>query len=88
MQNWGYPQFCDTLARSNNNYIKATQIGRWVGGLAGPAWVGWGWPGPILLFGNYPGLIWGWLGAGLAGLAELAGLSLPGWLGWLDWILS
>ena len=58
-------------------------------------WVGPGWPGPILLSGNYPGTIrdlgWpGWAGLGvLAGWAWTERQGLLGWLGvlagcWLD----
>ena len=62
--------------------------------------VAWGWPGTILLSGNYPGTIrelsgilgelavgpcWpGWLG--LAGLAAgLTGLAWPAWLALFGW---
>ena len=45
------------------------------GGL-GPG-VAWGWPGTILLSGNYPGTIWELSGI-LGELSGLAGLGLAG----------
>ena len=61
---------------------------RWLD-LLGLGWAGWGglgtdwgWPGPILLSGNYPGTIRDLRLAGLVG----PGWALLGWLGWAGWL--